>query len=682
MAEVSGNNLDVEFRSTEIRPNTGLYVWSLLNTDIPATVYTDPQAYTINEVIHYQYADGKQVQPDYTKTLTYHRTGYKGVNGHITYDQFVPQNFPSVDSPKIDGYTADQTTVAEIPNIMPKVENGNVVKTPDYVRTVIYRQTQQAQVIYRDVNNSNNPTILDQDSLTGIAGEPIVDFNVNTKVTNFENRGYVLKNNGFSTDTAYDNDVSKTQTFYIDFVHGTQPITPTTPGTPGQPINPNDPNSPKCPDGTDKGSLNKTITWTIHYTGAGENIPKDVQQPVNFTQSGVIDKVTGQWIKPLTWSATKQDVAEVRTPVINGYHVTNVDKDSQDNANVDKVTLHNDDNSYTVTVTYAPNEKIIPVDPNGKPIPNAPTPQYPTDPNNPAKVTPDEPVPNIPGWTPSQPTVTPVDPGTDTDVVYHVPAKDEGGVNVFVHDNTTGQNLINYYWTSGTENVGTKVNYDKSSTIKELVNSGYKVLNPEVTIPGEITKGEQNVTIYVEHTTTTVTPKIPGNPDEPVDPTNPNGPKYPGGTDINSLKKTGTQTIHYVGTGDKTPADNKQSFDFTKTITFDNVTGKIINDSGWNVANHTFGNVDTPVVPGYHADKASAGGTTITPDDLNKTVTVTYTKNGKIIPVDPSGNPIPDVPTPQYPTDPTKVTPDEPVPTVPGMNPNANGYAKEPWQGH
>lgn len=244
MAEVSGNNLDVEFRSTEIRPNTGLYVWSLLNTDIPATVYTDPQAYTINEVIHYQYADGKQVQPDYTKTLTYHRTGYKGVNGHITYDQFVPQNFPSVDSPKIDGYTADQTTVAEIPNIMPKVENGNVVKTPDYVRTVIYRQTQQAQVIYRDVNNSNNPTILDQDSLTGIAGEPIVDSNVNTKVTNFENRGYVLKNNGFSTDTAYDNDASKTQTFYIDFVHGTQPITPTTPGTPGQPINPNDPNSP------------------------------------------------------------------------------------------------------------------------------------------------------------------------------------------------------------------------------------------------------------------------------------------------------------------------------------------------------------------------------------------------------------------------------------------------------
>ncbi|WP_420896552.1 mucin-binding protein, partial [Lactobacillus intestinalis] len=34
-----------------------------------------------------------------------------------------------------------------------------------------------------------------------------------------------------------------------------------------------------------------------------------------------------------------------------------------------------------------------------------------------------------------------------------------------------------------------------------------------------------------------------------------------------------------------------------------------------------FGNVDTPVVDGYHADKRTAGGTTITPEDLNKTVT-------------------------------------------------------------
>ena len=73
----------------------------------------------------------------------------------------------------------------------------------------------------------------------------------------------------------------------------------------------------------------------------------------------------------------------------------------------------------TVTVTYTQNGKIIPVDPNGKPIPNVPTPTYPTDPSDPTKVTPDEPVPNVPGYTPSTPTVTPKDPGKDTPVPYN-----------------------------------------------------------------------------------------------------------------------------------------------------------------------------------------------------------------------------------------------------------------------
>lgn len=72
----------------------------------------------------------------------------------------------------------------------------------------------------------------------------------------------------------------------------------------------------------------------------------------------------------------------------------------------------------TTVVHYLPNGKIVPVNPNGNPIPNAPTPQYPTDSNNPTKVVPNEPVPVIPGYTPSESTVTPVDPGQDTPVVY------------------------------------------------------------------------------------------------------------------------------------------------------------------------------------------------------------------------------------------------------------------------
>ena len=39
----------------------------------------------------------------------------------------------------------------------------------------------------------------------------------------------------------------------------------------------------------------------------------------------------------------------------------------------------------------------------------------------------------------------------------------------------------------------------------------------------------------------------------------------------------------------------------------DNVTGKVVTDGSWNVGSHTFGNVDTPVVDGYHADSGNLG---------------------------------------------------------------------------
>ena len=97
---------------------------------------------------------------------------------------------------------------------------------------------------------------------------------------------------------------------------------------------------------------------------------------------------------------------------------------------------------------------------------------------------------------------------------------------------------------------------------------------------------------------------------------------------------------------------------------------------------HTYHDVAVPVIPGYVADKTNItvdkdGGTyvpgqKVTVDNPNVTIKVVYHKVGKIVPVDPSGNTIPNVPTPTYttdPNDPTKVTTDEPVPKVPGMTP-------------
>ncbi|MFR0614770.1 mucin-binding protein, partial [Lactobacillus porci] len=66
----------------------------------------------------------------------------------------------------------------------------------------------------------------------------------------------------------------------------------------------------------------------------------------------------------------------------------------------------------------------------------------------------------------------------------------------------------------------------------------------------------------------------------------------------------------------------------------------------------TFDKVDTPVVKGYTANKKQAGGLTATPDHPEVKDTVVYTPNGSVVPVDPNGNPIPNMPSVPYETDP------------------------------
>ena len=65
---------------------------------------------------------------------------------------------------------------------------------------------------------------------------------------------------------------------------------------------------------------------------------------------------------------------------------------------------------------------------------------------------------------------------------------------------------------------------------------------------------------------------------------------------------------------------------------------------------------------------------TATPDNPNVEETVTYTPNGKLIPVDENGTPIPGTDTPTYttdPDDPTKVL-NPTVPSVDGWKPKDN----------
>ena len=581
-------------------------------------------------------------------------------NGKIIPTDPSGNPIPNVPTPTYPTDPTDPTKVVpdepvpDIPGMTPSTPTVTP-EDPGKDTPVVPAKDQVAQVIYRDVQDGTNKQLATSGDLTGKSGSEI-NYSTADQIKELISQGYVLKNDGFPAGVVFDNDDSKNQVFYVDFIHGQVPVNPDNPH-----------------EGIDPSQYEKTVKEKVHYVGAGDKTPADNVQSSKWTRTLTVDTVTGKVVEngqyTTDWSIAKGEKTvydQVNTPVIDGYHA--------DKREVPATAVTQDD--IEVTVTYKPNGKIIPTDPSGNPIPNVPTLTYPTDPTDPTKVVPNEPVPDIPGMTPSTPTVTPEDPGKDTPVPYNpiVPAKDQAAIVSYVDADNGNAEITN----SGnlTGKAGDKIDYSTKATIASLENKGYVLVNDG--FPADATfDNDDNTTqrfvVVLKHGTVPVTPENPGKPGEPINPNDPDGPKWPEGTDENSVKRTGTQTIHYVGAGNKTPSDDVQTFDFTRNMVVDKVTGKVIDGGSWNVTSHTFGYKDTPVIDGYHADKRNAGGTVVTPDDLNKIVTVNYSQNGKIIPTDPSGNPIPNVPTPTYPTDPTdptKVVPDQPVPEVPDMTPS------------
>ena len=135
--------------------------------------------------------------------------------------------------------------------------------------------------------------------------------------------------------------------------------------------------------------------------------------------------------------------------------------------------------------------------------------------------------------------------------------------------------------------------------------------------------------------------------------------------DTKDVTKATSQTVTYTGADTKTPAANTQN-DFS----FNGKEDPTTNTTTWTETTHTYGTVKTPVVTGYYADKAVAGGKTVTPDAPNVTDTVTYKAFGKFIAVDENGNPIPGVSTTAYTNDPNDATKmiaiDKTLPSIPG----------------
>ena len=635
------------------------------------------------ETIHYVYSDGSPAAPDKVLTsITLKQTGSKNpFTGEITWNTPATDALNSVDSPEITGYSADKLTVPSYVVTM---------TSPDKEVTVTYHaNAQTATITYVDDTTKNN---LDSKDASGKFGQAITFKTAPTdEIAKYEKQGYKLVSNDFNSNkyqadnsknvfhvhfvhdtkkVSRNDDVNMTVHYVMDdgseapsdskqtvnfTENGIQDlVTQTITWTPADSQTLNNVTSPvltgytadiKTANGKAVNFGDPDINVTVHYNANAQTAT--IIYIDDTTKNNLDSKdASGKFGQAITFATAPTD--EIASYEKQGYKLVSNDFNSNkyqaDNSkNVFHVHfVHGTKNvsrehsaSFTVHYIYKDgrqakpdHEQTLSFTENG--IQDLITQKITWTPADSQKFD-DVVTPVITGYTPDQDKVIGQTANFETGdrevTVTYLPDGQVGHIN-YIDDNT-GKTLTRDDFSGKTNE---HEDYTPIDRIQEFENKGYVFVSSDYPDGGfnfdDNDQQDQVFNVHLKHGTTTVTPDNPGHPGEPVDPKNPEGPKYPNGTELDQVKRTGTQTIHYVGAGDKTPADNKQTFIFTREITFDNVTREIISKTPWNVKSHTFGNVDTPVIPGYHTDTAVAGGATVTPDDLNKVIIVTYAPDG------------------------------------------------------
>ncbi|PIO83824.1 hypothetical protein BSQ39_09710 [Loigolactobacillus backii] len=453
-------------------------------------------------------------------------------------------------------------------------------------------------------------------------------------------------------------------------------------------------------------SLNYTLSDLSKDTAVGQyaiNVNQTASDNSNYKVSVVAGQLTitaatdyslttnyvDETGKQVATSDSKTDLSygdayTTTAKVVNGYYLTAVPSNA-------KGTIGKGD--LTVTYVYNKVGSYVITPPNGGTETDVP---YPNDPDNPGKVTtPTTPiVPSVPGETPVGPNgdpltpagdgylppATPADPGKDTTITYvandygvTVNYVDQNGKQVApsetqtkLHDGddyTTTAKVVNGYYltavpsnakgTIGTSDLTVTYVYNKvGSYVITPPNGGSETDVPypnDPANPGKVTTP-----------TTPIVPSVPG--ETPVgpngDPLTPSGDGYlPPATPADPGKDT---TITYVAN------------DYGVTVNYVDQNGKQVAPSETQTKLHDGDDYTTTakVVNGYYltAVPSNAKGTIGTSD---LTVTYVYNKVGSYVITPPNGGSETDVPYPNDPDNPGKVTtPTTPiVPSVPGETP-------------
>ena len=322
----------------------------------------DSRQDTVTRTITYTGA-GNKTPSAVTQSVHFTQAGTKDlVTGKTKWNDVADQNFASVGTPEVAGYTPDKSLVAQA-----TVKFGD----KDTTVTVTYAaDKQQAKLRFYD---DTAKKFIDAAPVLDASGK--TDGQVGFTIPNsydFSKYNFVNVTKGAdpeSTDQLagadlsavqygkYDTDDKKDQVFVAHFTHKIKAI-----------------------------NEKVTVNETIHYVYEdGSKAHDDYQAtPLVFTKTGTKDLVTGE--EKATWTKS-QKFAEVASPEIPGY--------TPDQAVVPAVEVAHGDNDVVRTVTYSkniePQEPTTPTDNPDTPtdIPDNPvTPKAPEEPQQPA--TPDD----------------------------------------------------------------------------------------------------------------------------------------------------------------------------------------------------------------------------------------------------------------------------------------------------
>ena len=271
---------------------------------------------TVNEVIHYQYADGTQAKPDHkAEALNFSRTGTQDlVDNSIAWNAWTPsqQVFTSVNTPTVGGYTPDIETVAPV-----TVSHD----TPDVERTVIYHADDQTILVH--YIDDDTQSTLKTDSIIGKTSQKS-GYETGKTIDGYKQAGYDLVSDDTNGDElVFDNDSTKAQVYNVHLKHRHQAA-----------------------------SDSDTVKQTVHYVyDDGSKAADDyTATPIEFTRTGNTDLVTGKttWN---AWTPASQTFKAVPSPVIAGY--------TPGRATIDHIDVHAGDPDIDETVTYVPDAQRI-----------------------------------------------------------------------------------------------------------------------------------------------------------------------------------------------------------------------------------------------------------------------------------------------------------------------------------